>query len=436
MNSDISITNCLPVEDMALSAVPSLSYITITGDTITDIGPMEAYHAGRDRTTLDAHGQLALPGLVNAHSHAAMTLFRGLADDLDLSTWLHTYIFPAEAQWVSEEMVYWCSKLAAAEMVLGGITTVADGYFFEHAAAKAFAEVGMRSVAAQALVDFPVPGVPDPTKGLTTCAEFISTWKDKNPLITPALFAHSPYTCSPKNLVKAKQLANDAGVPLFIHLAETQYEIEIIPSPLGETPTRHLLETGILDANTVCVHCVWCTPADLDILAENNCSIVICPQSHAKLASGMAPLRAMLDRNIRVGLGTDGSASNNSLDIFREMDFCAKVQKMVCNDAVAVPAREILSCATDGGSTALLPSMHIGRLAPGQKADILLADIHRPHLQPFYTTDTMVYSGDPADVQTVLINGNIVVRDRVLQTCDLAEVMAKVRELAQHVGNQ
>ncbi len=436
MNSDICITNCLLPENGDIPASSALSYITITGDVVTDVGPMDAYHPGQSRTTLDAHGQLAMPGLVNGHCHAAMTLFRGLADDLDLSTWLHTYIFPAEARWVSEEMVYWCTKLAAVEMVLGGTTTVADGYFYEHAAAAAFADVGMRAVTAQAVVDFPCPGVPDPSQALTACEEFIHTWKRKNPLITPAVFAHAPYTCSPKTLRSAKQLADTTGVPLFIHLAETQHEIEIIPSPLGETPTRHLQETGILDANTVCVHCVWCTPTDLDILAESGSSIVVCPQSHAKLASGMAPLRQMLDRKIRVGLGTDGTASNNSLDLFREMDFCAKVQKIACNNAVAVPAREVLSCATDLGISALFPSMPAGKPAPGQKADILLIDLQCPHLQPFYTADTLVYSGSPADVRTVLINGRIVVRDRVLQTCDLTEIMTKVRELAQRVGNR
>ncbi len=376
-----------------------------------------------------------MPGLVNGHCHAAMTLFRGFADDLDLATWLQDHIFPAEAQFVSEEMVYWCSKLAAAEMVLSGTTTVANGYFFEHAAARAFTEVGIRAVTAQAVLDFPVPGIPDPGQALTVTKNFIHAWQAASPLITPAIFAHAPYTCSPKTLRKAKQLADAAGVPFFIHLAETKNEIRMIANPQGDTPTQHLHAIGILGANTVCVHGVWCTPSDLDILAETGCAVIVCPQSHAKLASGMAPMQAMLERTIRVGLGTDSSASNNSLDLFREMDFCAKVQKIACNSAVAVPARTILNCATVSGIASLCPDADIGKLLPGQKADIILLDIQQPHLQPLYTLDTLVYSGGGADVQTVLINGKIVVLDRVLQTCDLLEIRDRVHNLACQLCN-
>ena len=367
-----------------------------------------------------------MPGLVNTHCHAAMTLFRGLADDLELVSWLNDHIFPAEAAHVNPEMVYQCSKLAAAEMILSGTTLVADGYFFEAEAARAFSEVGLRAVASQGIIDFPAPGVPDPKEAVQYASRFLDDWKEKDPLITPALFAHSPYTCSADTLIKAKDLARLHNVPFFIHVAERPRELSMIQDARGATPVQHLDALGILDERTVCVHCVWVDDKDIAILAEHGAKVSICPQSHMKLASGLAPLADMLDNGVVVGLGTDGAASNNGLDLFREMDICAKAQKIKSMDPVAVQASRVLQMATTSGAE-VLGCTDIGTLNEGAIADLILVDIDRPHLQPFYGPDLLVYSAGGADVRTVIIDGKLVVRDREVMNIDLEETMAAVR---------
>ena len=327
------------------------------------------------RTTIDARGGLVMPGLVNTHCHAAMTLFRGLADDLELSAWLNEYIFPAEAAQVNPEMVYWCSKLAAAEMLLSGTTLVADGYFFEDQAARAFSEVGLRAVAAHGVIDFPAPGVPDPAKNIEAVARFIDEWRDRHPLITPAVFAHSPYTCSSETLQKAKELARTQGVSFFIHTAETQQEQSLIRDPRGPSPIKHLDALGILDDRTVCVHCVWVDEEDIGILARRHVRVSVCPQSHLKLASGMAPLADMLEHSITIGLGSDGAASNNGLDLFREMDVCAKVQKLRTLDPVAVKAGDVLRMATRDGAAVLGFGDQVGSIRAGSLADLIIVNL-------------------------------------------------------------
>jgi 5-methylthioadenosine/S-adenosylhomocysteine deaminase len=407
--------------------------IAIQGDTIERVGPAADFQDMTAKEKISGRGCLALPGLVNAHCHGAMTLFRGLADDLELGQWLNDHIFPAEAAHVNPEMVYWCTKLAAAEMILSGTTTVADGYFYEHEAARAFADAGMRAVAAQGVIDFPAPGVADPADNIEAAATFIDHLQERNPLITPAVFAHSPYTCSAATLQKARQLARDRGVKLFIHAAESQAEPDMIADMQGGSPIKHLDRLGILDRDTVCVHCVWADEEDLDILAERRTAVVVCPQSHLKLSSGIAPLETMLKKNIRVGLGTDGPAGNNSLDMFREMDICAKVQKIRFLDPIAVPAARVLDMATSIGASVLGLENQTGMLAPGKRADIILVDLNTPHLQPMHGIGLMVYAAQGGDVQHVIINGRTVVAKGIFTAFDLQETMHHVKRLAAKV---
>ena len=433
MTPDLLIANCALLANPQDGTIIPSGYIAIKGAHISAIGPMTDCPPVDSWTVLDASGQLAMSGLVNGHCHAPMTLFRGLADDLSLSEWLQEYIFPAEARYVHPEMVYWCSKLAAAEMLLSGTTTVADGYFHEGEVARACAETGLRCVAAQGIIDFPAPGVSDPQKNIAHAENYLSQWQQANPLITPAVFAHAPYTCSAATLRDAKELARRYEVPFFIHVSETREEISLIPDPAGPTPVRHLEQLGLLDRDTVCVHGVWCDEEDLDILARTKAAVIVCPQSHLKLASGMAPLQTMLARGIRVGLGTDGAASNNSLDMFREMDLAAKVQKVAHLDPVAVPAGTMLDIATRGTADAIGLGGQTGRLAPGALADIVLLDLNAAHLQPFHSISHLVYAAGAADVRNVLVHGRIVVKDRALLTVDLKETMDQVRELAAKV---
>jgi 5-methylthioadenosine/S-adenosylhomocysteine deaminase len=435
MKSDILLTDiCLsdPFGDTGDAPIKSDCCLAVQGDVIRQIGPASEFKAIEAKTVINGHGQLALPGLINGHCHAAMTLFRGLADDLSLADWLNNHIFPAEAEHVTPDMVYWCSKLAAAEMILSGTTTVADGYFHEHHAAKAFADAGLRAVAAQGVIDFPAPGVPDPEKKINHAAEFLACWQS-HPLVRPAVFAHSSYTCSPETLVAAKELARLEKTLFFIHVAETEQEAGMIQGQQGDSPVRHLHELGILDAETVCIHANWLDEQDLDILAETKAGVVVCPQSNLKLASGTAPLQALLARGIRVGIGTDGAASNNRLDLIREMDVCAKWHKLRDLDPVAVPANKIVSMATRGGASVLGLHEKIGQLEVEKKADIILVNLDVPHLQPVHGSDLSVYAAKGSDVQTVLINGNLLMQDLRILSFDLEETLEQVRRLADQV---
>jgi len=407
-------------------------FISIKDGVIISLGPMSDLSASSETAkTIDAAGHLAMPGLVNTHTHAAMNLFRGLADDLELMAWLNEHIFPAEAKSVNPEMVYWCSKLAAAEMILAGTTTVADGYFLEDSAAEAFADCGLRSVVAQGVIDFPAPGVPDPAQNITAALDFIERWQDRNELIIPAIFCHSPYTCSPETLKRAKEAARQKNVRLFIHLAETKTEVKQIQEQHNTSPVRYLDSLGILDKDTICIHCVWLDEEDIEILAKKGTKVSTCPQSSMKLGSGIAPLKKMLEAGISVGLGTDGCASNNTLDLFSEMDVCAKLHKVKDLDPTALPAKTVLEMATSGGASVLGLADRIGSLSPGKRADVILLDLMQPHLQPFYHPYPLIYAAGGADVSTVIINGKIVMQDRRILTFDVNETMAKVRELAE-----
>ena len=435
MTDDLLLKNCRFLADADTEPALAAGFVLVRDGRIQTIGPMADCPAGWTGTVVDGQGQLALPGLVNGHCHLPMTLFRGLADDLALADWLTNHIFPAEARHIDPETVYWGSRLAAAELLLAGVTCVADGYFLEDEAAHACLDAGLRCVAAQGIIDFPAPGVPDPGRNIEAAARFLDRWQDRNPLITPALFVHSPYTVANDTLREAKALARRRGVRLFVHAAETRDEINHIAAPLAHTPIGHLDALGVLDADTTCVHCVWADGTDLDTLARRGAAVVSCPQSNAKLASGVAPLAAMLARGLRVGLGTDGAASNNSLDLFREMDLAARMQPMRGCDPKPVPAQRMLDLATRGGAAAIGLDAGHGRLTVGAPADLILVDLEQPHLQPFHSPGQLVHAGSGADVRTVIVGGRLVVHERQLRTMDLDETLERVRSLAGRVGS-
>ena len=433
MPDDILIPDCtiLPMTGEEPGLI-NTGFIAIKDGAIAALGPLTDLPESRIAEEIIAgSGLLAMPGLVNSHTHAPMTLFRGMADDLPLMTWLNEHIFPAEAKSVNPEMAYWCSRLAAAEMLLSGTTTVADGYFLEDSVGRALAESGMRAVIAQGIIDFPAPGVPDPSENVAAATAFIDRWQMENAMITPALFCHSPYTCSADTLIRAKDVAYEKKSLLFIHVAETKTEVEQIRQQHGMTPVRYLDSLGILDPETVCVHCVWLDEEEIDILAEHSTKVATCPQSNMKLASGRAPLRSMLAAGITVGLGTDGCASNNALDLFTEMFFCADLHNRQFSDPDRIPADIFLRMATMGGAGVLGLGNHVGSLAPGKKADLILVDCKGGHPQPNNYEDMLVYGTGGADVRTVIINGRLVVKDRRVLTFDVDETMAKVRELAE-----
>jgi len=433
MHSDILIINStiLPLSKDKPELVRH-GFVSIKNGIIAALGSMaDLTDTGEADTIIDGSGQLVMPGLINTHTHAPMTLFRGLADDLPLMAWLHEHIFPAEAKNVNPEMVYWCSKLAAAEMILSGTTTVADGYFLEDSVAEAFSDCSIRSVVAQGVIDFPAPGVPDPSQNVFVAEKFIERWQDKNGLLTPAVFCHSPYTCSPETLKRAKEMAHQKNVKLFIHLAETRTEVEQIQKQHRTTPVRYLERLGLLDKDTICVHCVWLEQKEIEILARTGAQVSTCPQSNMKLGSGIAPLQEMLAAGISVGLGTDGCASNNRLDMFYEMDLCAKLHKVKALEPTALPAERVLKMATADGAGILGLEKDIGSLESGKKADIILINCNQPHLQPFYHPDLLVYAANGGDVTTSIIDGKLVMLNREILTFDVDEAMTKVRRLAE-----
>jgi 5-methylthioadenosine/S-adenosylhomocysteine deaminase len=383
---------------------------------------------------LDATDSIVMPGLVNAHGHTAMTLFRGLADDLPLKQWLFEKIFPAEAKHLSEETVYWGALLGCLEMIASGTTTVSDGYFFQDATARAFQKAGLRALLAQGVIDFPAPGVPDPARNLAVGKAFIERWDHASDLIRPGLFCHSLTTCSDKTLQAAMALSQEFSLPLQIHLSETEEEVEEVIRRSGERPVLHLAHLGLLNESLIGVHAVHLEDEEIELLARNKVGIVHSPESNMKLASGMARVSEMVKKGIVLGLGTDGCASNNNLDLFKEMDTAAKLSKVATLDPVNMGAATVLKMATIWGAKVLGLEKQIGTIEVGKKADIITIDLRKPHLVPLYNPmSTIVYSASGSDVKDVIVNGRVLMKDRTFTALDAEEVMTKVLEISERI---
>jgi len=411
-------------------------YVAVKDGKIAAVGQAEKeadLPPARER--LNVGGALVLPGLVNTHCHAPMVWFRGLADDLPLQDWLSHKIFPAEGGWLDQKKVYWGALVAAAEMIRGGITTVADGYFYEAEARRAFRDAGLRAVVAQGIVDFPFPGVPDPQDNLTHAARFLETGPDDSDLITSAVFCHSPYTCGPETLKGAKTLTRNAGVPWFIHLAETRQEVEELKARTGLGPAAYLDSLGLLDELTVAVHAVWLETQDMEILARRGVKVSHCPESNLKLAAGVAPVPELLARGVTVGLGTDGAASNNNLDLFGEMSLAARLHKVWQGDPTVLPAPEVLALATREGARVLGLGDRVGTLSPGKQADLIVVDLNQAHLTPLYDPYShLVYAARSPDVRHVMVAGRWLLKDRRLVTLDWEDLASRARDYAQNLA--
>ena len=385
---------------------------------------------------IDARGGVIMPGLVNTHSHAAMVLFRGLADDLPLMTWLEEYIFKAEAKWMNRESVYDACRLSFSEMLLSGTTTCCDGYFFEDAVARAAQEAGIRAVLAQGIVDFPAPGVPDPRRNLSMAVDFVRNWQGKSSRISPGLFCHSPYTCSEKTLKSAREAADEAGCLFQIHVAETKEEVTKIQKKTGRSPFEYLESIGVLNDRTLVVHGVWASENDMVRMAKHGIGVSVTTESEMKLASGVAPLPRFLEAGLDVGLGTDGSASNNNQDMFQEMDLVAKLHKVNNLDPTVLHARSVLGLATRGGAAAIGLGSEIGSIQAGKRADLIIIDVEKPHWTPVYDPCShLVYVANGADVRDVVIDGKVVVQDRVVLTMNVDDVIGNIEGLAQQIAS-
>ncbi|MBE9580130.1 MAG: amidohydrolase [Proteobacteria bacterium] len=387
------------------------------------------------RQIIDARGGIIMPGLVNTHTHAPMSLFRGLADDLPLMTWLNDYIFKAEARWLNPEAVYTATRLSCAEMLLSGTTTCCDGYFFEDSVAQAVEESGMRAILGQGIIDFPAPGVPDPEKNVAEALRFIRNWQGKSSLISPGLFCHSPYTCSEKTLREARRVADETDTLFQIHVAETQSEVKQIQAKHSLSPVQYLDSLGILNSRTLAVHAIWVDEKDMGIMAGRNVGVSVTTESEMKLASGVAPVAGFLEKGVALGLGTDGCASNNNLDMFQEMDFLAKLHKVTNLDPTILDARQVLMLATRGGAKAIGLADQIGSLEVGKKADLIIIDTHKPHLTPLYDPSShLVYAAGGGDVRDVIIDGRLVVKDRTLLTIKVEDVIEEMEHLGRQIA--
>ncbi len=408
--------------------------IAVRGERIIAVGPA-AEIAGRYQAarSIDARGKIVLPGLVNTHNHAPMTLLRGIADDLALMEWLQKYIFPAEAKNVTREFVRKGTELACLEMIRSGTTTYADMYYFEDQVAEATSRAGMRGVLGETILQFPSPDSKTPEEALEYTEKFIRRWKG-NPLITPAVAPHAPYTNTAEILKAAKALADRYGVPLTIHVSETRDEVRQISERYSTTSTKWLDSLGVLGPNVFINHGVWLTEEDLAILKKRGAGVTHNPESNMKLASGTAPVPRMLALGIPVGLGTDGAASNNNLDMFEAMDFAAKLHKLTSMDPAALPAASVVEMATLGGARVLGLDREIGTLEAGKKADLILIDTDSAHGQPLYNVySQLVYSLKGADVSTTIVNGKVVMLARRVLTLDEKKTLDQAREMKKRI---
>jgi 5-methylthioadenosine/S-adenosylhomocysteine deaminase len=382
------------------------------------------------KTVIRAGGHAVVPGFVNAHTHAPMVLFRGIADDLDLMDWLTNYIFPAEAKNVDREFVKWGMRLAAAEMIRSGTTTFGDMYYFESDIAREAKAAGLRGVLAQTFIDFPAPDNKTWDEMVAYMRAYAKQWKGDR-LITPALAPHAPFTVSKEHLKEVRALATELGCPILIHVSETKNEVaQVAEKQNGMTPGAYLDSIGFLGDDVVAAHGVHLTADELKTFAAKKTGVVHCPESNQMLASGVAPIVDMVKAGMEVGLGTDGPAgSNNNLDMLEEMASAARLQKVMREDPKAISAREVLRLGTIGGAQVLGLADKIGTLERGKRADVVIIDLQQAKTQPVYSVESaIVYAASGNSVVTTIVDGRILMRRGEVLTVDEPTVMAKAKE--------
>jgi 5-methylthioadenosine/S-adenosylhomocysteine deaminase len=428
------VTNGTVVTMDASGRVIENGAVAIDGSDIVAVDTTAAIRKQfRGRQTIDAAAHIVMPGLINTHTHAPMVLYRGLADDLALMEWLEKYIFPAEAKTVSPEFVRAGTRLAALEMIQSGTTTYADMYYFEEAIAAETRSAGLRGVLGQTVIQFPVADAKTPADALARAEQFITAFKG-DPLITPAVAPHAPYTLDGATLRAARELSQRHGVPTLIHVAETADEVKTVEKLHQATPVAYLDRLGFLGPGVLAAHGVWVTPAEIAILKSRGVGVSHNPESNMKLASGTAPVPGYLAADVAVGLGTDGAASNNDLDMFEAMRAASLLHKLTTGDPRVLSAREALEMATRRGARALGMERQIGSLETGKRADLILVSVRGARQTPLYDpVSHLVYVARGDDVRTTVVHGRVLMRDRKVLTLAEAEVLATARSWADKV---
>jgi 5-methylthioadenosine/S-adenosylhomocysteine deaminase len=394
--------------------------IAVKNGEIVKVGTRAELNGTRARQTVNAAGKVIIPGLINTHTHVPMVLFRGIADDLDLNDWLTKYIFPAEGKNVTEPFVRAGTRLGLAEMIRGGTTTYCDMYYFEDAIADETKKAGVRGVLGETIIDFPVGDNKTHEQAMAYAERYVNKWKN-DPLIVPALAPHAPYTVSTEHLKAVRALSDKLNAAVVIHVAEVKKERDDILAQKGSTPMTYLDKIGFLSNRVIAAHTIFLTDDEIDIMKRVGVGSAHCPQSNMKLAAGVAPVPKMLAKDVAVGLGTDGAASNNDLNMWEEMDTAAKLHKLISGDQKILPAEQAFEMATIRGARALHIDNLTGSIETGKRADIVIVDMDDLNQTPFYNVYShLVYATKANDVRTVIINGRVVMLDRKLLTLNEA----------------
>ncbi|WP_309045575.1 TRZ/ATZ family hydrolase [Marinobacter sediminicola] len=411
--------------------------VIIQGSRIVAVLPVaQADREFRTRETINLPHHVVMPGLINMHGHAAMSLFRGMADDLPLMTWLNDHIWPAEGRFVSEQFIIDGTQLAMAEMLRTGTTTFSDMYFFPEIVAQLAHDTGMRAQICFPLLDFPTAWGSGPDDYLNKGEALINEWKD-NTYIMPAIGPHAPYTVSDEPLSRAAALSKKTGARIQIHLHETEFEVTEAKEKHGERPIERLAKLGVLGAKTQCVHMTQVSDSDITLLADSGAHVIHCPESNLKLASGLCPVHKLLENGVNLAIGTDGAASNNDLDLFGEIQTAAMVAKVVANEATALSAHQALQVATINGAKALGREHELGSLVAGKLADIIAIDLSDPFIQPVYDPAShLVYSNHGRAVSHSWIGGVPQVQDGKLTRIDVPDLMLRVKDWAEKIREQ
>ncbi len=430
--ADLIVTNGYVVTMNAGKEIHSPGAVVIRDGKIVAVGPAEVAEGFRAVRVIDAGGDIVLPGLINTHTHISMSVFRGLADDVPDR--LRRFIFPLEKAMVDRELVYWGALHGAVEMIEAGVTTFVDMYYFEDEVARAAKEAGMRAIVGETIIGFPSPDSEEPYGGLAYARHVAEKYRG-DPLITPALAPHAPDTMDAENLRAVAAAAEALDVPVLIHLAETEEEVARVRQQANQTPVEYLDLLGLLNHRLVAAHCIYVTDSDIELLKARDVGVAHNMAANIKSAKAVAPALKMFQQGVRIGLGTDGPMSGNTLDVIGQMGYVSKLHKLANKDRSVMPAVDVVEMATIGGARALHLEDKLGSLEPGKLADLVIIDKDATNMIPFYDVyATLVYAASAKDVRTTIINGRLVMEDRVIKTVDTGTVREKIRSFQDKIA--